>query len=93
MKMTNVSGTADLKCACESWLKHWEIFSGQTTSFCQEISCLNKDLVGAHVKVFGETTVHIYPLCNAHNQSTKELTVSDAYKPVLANPKLTCEKR
>ena len=92
--VTGMCVTSDKTCNCGSWLKHWEKFSGQTTGFCQVNNCLNKDLVGAHVKYANgiDNNTIIYPICNAHNQSTEIMDVSDSYKLVSANKKETCEK-
>jgi hypothetical protein len=94
MKIKNINGTSQTTCACGSWLKHWENFSGQTTSYCPVDKCVNKDLVGAHVQKANSSDErwYIYPLCAAHNQSKGELQVSDYYKLVSANKKETCEK-
>jgi hypothetical protein len=96
MKIKNINGTSQTTCACGSWLKHWEKFSGQSTAYCQVSSpnCMNKDLVGAHVQKSDSSDEkwYIYPLCSAHNQSTGVLEVSDSYKLVSANKKETCEK-
>ena len=94
MKIKNISGTSQNKCTCGSWLKHWEKFSGQSTTYCPAKSCLKKDLVGAHVQKVdsSDNKWYIYPLCTTHNQSTGELEVSDSYKLVSANKKETCEK-
>jgi hypothetical protein len=94
MKIKNINGTSQAKCACGSRLKHWEKFSGQTVAFCPVKDCLMKDLVGAHVQKANSSDDkwYIYPLCSAHNQATGELEVSDSYKLVSANKKETCEK-
>lgn len=95
MKLKNINGTSQTTCSCGSWLKHWEKFSGQAIAYCPVEGCLKKDLVGAHVqKAYGsDNNWYIYPLCNAHNQSTGELEVSDTYKLVSANKQETCEKK
>jgi hypothetical protein len=94
MKIKNINGTSQTKCACGSWLKHWENFSSQKVTFCPATECLNKDLVGAHVQKAdsSDSKWYIYPLCSAHNQWTGILEVSDSYKLVSANKKETCEK-
>ncbi len=94
MKIKNINGTSDTTCSCGSWLKHWEKFSKQTVTYCPVSTCYNKDIVGAHVqKATGyDNKWYIYPLCNAHNQSTSELEVPDSYTLVPANKKETCEK-
>ncbi len=94
MKLKNINGTSDNKCACGSWIKHWEKFSGQSTCYCQAKGCLNVDVVGAHVQKANSSddNWYIYPLCNAHNKHTGELEVSSTYKLVSANKQKTCEK-
>jgi hypothetical protein len=94
VKIKNINGTSQTTCACGSWLKHWQKFSGQTGTYCPATTCENKDLVGAHVQKANspDNKWYIYPLCSAHNQSTGELEVADYYKLVSANKKETCEK-
>jgi hypothetical protein len=92
MIVTNVAGTSQLDCCCGSWLKHWEKLSGQTTTYCVQKICLNKDLVGAHVQKAGDSAWYIIPLCSAHNQSTSKLDVMDSTAFVSANKRETCEK-
>src|SRR5260370_3278584 len=92
MLMTNVVGASSAACSCESWLAHWEKYSGQTVTYCPVVSCYNKDLCGAHVRKSGDLTVYIYPLCNAHNKSTESLEVSDSYTLVSSSKSQTCEK-
>jgi hypothetical protein len=94
MKIKNINRTSQTTCACGSWLKHWEKFSGQSITYCPEINCMNKDLLGAHVQkaVSSDTNWYIFPLCGAHNKSTGVLDVSDTYILVSANKKETCEK-
>lgn len=79
-------------CACGSWLKHWEKFSGQSTLFCPVKGCLNRDLAGAHVQMAGgyDHNWYIYPLCKTHNKSTEDLEVSANFALVPADPRLTC---
>ena len=94
MKIKNINGMSGTTCSCGSWLKHWENFSGRTTIFCQATACTKRDVVGAHVQQANgsDNEWYIYPLCNAHNQHTGELAVSDSYELVSANKKETCEK-
>ena len=93
MILTNINGTSQLTCSCGSWLRHWEIFSGQTTEFCQALGCNRKDVLGAHVQLAGGNDKwYIYPLCNLHNQHDGLLWVSDAYRLVSANTRETCER-
>jgi hypothetical protein len=94
MFITNINGTSQLTCGCGSWLKHWETYSGQTVAYCPVVGCYNKDLVGAHVQKaydYIDRNWYIYPLCNAHNQSSGVISVPDTYKLVSANKSETCE--
>jgi len=94
MKIRNINGTSDSACACGSWLQHWKKFSGQKTTFCLAVGCMEKDLAGAHVQKADarDDGWYIYPLCNFHNQRSKELKVSDGYKLVPADKAAACEK-
>ena len=93
MWIRNINGTSDTACSCGSWLAHWQKFSRQTTEYCQQKQCTNKDVLGAHVqKGAGSTDQkwYIYPLCTAHNKHVGELEVSDSYMLVSANKRETC---
>jgi len=93
-KVKNINGTSQNICSCGSWLQHWGNFSNQTTKYCIEKSCINKDLVGAHIQKANSTDQNWYiiPLCKTHNASTEEIEISDSYKLVSANKNLSCEK-
>ncbi len=94
MKITNINGTSQRACACGSWLKHWEKFSGQKAAYCPATACFKSDLVGAHVQKANsfDDKWYIYPLCNAHNQRPGTLDVSDSFKLVSADENETCHK-
>lgn len=95
MKITNVIGTAGETCSCDSWLDHWEKFSGRTASVCGVITCSNNnDLVGAHVMKVGgyDFATYIYPLCSACNQARGVLDAWDGYPLVSADKSQTCEQ-
>lgn len=93
-KVKNINGTSDNNCKCGSWLQHWKNFSGHPVTWCVEKSCIEKDLVGAHVQKADSTdnNWYIIPLCKSHNKSTGTLEISDSCKLVSANKKETCEK-
>lgn len=40
MEVKNIISTSDNTCKCDSWLAHWEEFSGDTASFCKVETCL-----------------------------------------------------
>ena len=92
MRIKNINGTSQSTCSCGSWLNHWERFSGQSVTYCPASGCLQTDLVGAHVQKdnSSDDKWYIYPLCNAHNQSTGVIDASDTYKLVSANKRETC---
>ncbi len=96
MKVTNINGTIDSTCKCDSWLEHWKKFGGlPVRSYCPESRCTNKPEVGAHVQKDSTTdkSWYIIPLCKEHNGKTGEsLTVSDSIKLVSANVSETCGK-
>lgn len=91
MKVKNKEGTKDLKCYCASWLAHWERFSGQIATYCKEVNCWSRDLVGSHViKVdSNDQKTYIVPLCKAHNKSTEEIEIGTTTL-VSANVQETC---
>lgn len=93
-KVKNRNGTSDTKCKCGSLLDHWKKFSNTTVTYCSEKACTGKELLGAHVQKADSSDQkwYIIPLCNTHNQSTKELEVVDSTVFVSANKKETCEK-
>lgn len=94
-RVKNINGTSDNKCSCNSWLDHWKKFSGQSSEYCSEKSCLTKtDLIGAHVQKANSTdnSWYIIPFCKTHNASKTELEIMDSRVLVSANKKETCEK-
>lgn len=94
MKLKNVTGTSNKTCACDSWLEHWEKFSGQKAGSCGVLTCNSKASVGAHVrKVDGyDYSTYIYPLCDSCNQDSGELNAWDGYRLVSADPQQTCKR-
>jgi hypothetical protein len=98
MKVTNINGTSDNTCKCDSWLAHWEKFNptGQSLSlYCSEESCRNKPEVGAHVQKDSSTDKrwYIVPLCSTHNAKTGEsLEIRDSISLASANVSETCGK-
>jgi hypothetical protein len=94
MRVKNVPGPLQDACACGSWLRHWERFSGQRTSYCAEITCYNRDLDGAFVRPAAgfDPSSYVLPLCTAHRGFSGELTVSDNFVLVSADPAETCGK-
>ena len=95
MRIRNINGTSQNTCSCGSWLVHWETFSGKSApTYCPERTCVNKDLVGAHVQKAdrsGSKKWYIIPLCNAHNQSSDDLEILPGYSLVSANKAETCD--
>lgn len=92
MKLTNATGTSGLTCPCDSWLSHWERYTGRRASMCMEVRCTNRDLVGAHVyrtDNYG-AGLQICPLCNAHNQSPYQVEVPDDTPLAPANRRDNC---
>lgn len=93
MKIKNVNGTSDKDCKCGTWIDHWKNFSHKSLpTTCPEVSCSDKDLVGAHVQLADSTNEkwHIIPLCKKHNgEKGKTLTVIDTAL-VPANKAETC---
>lgn len=91
MWIKNINGTSQTTCNCGSWLKHWERFSGKRASYCSEIQCMGRNLVGAHVqKAYSEDKKwYIVPLCQTHNMAKGALNVGNT-EFVFANKSETC---
>lgn len=94
MKVRNINGTSDNTCKCDSWLAHWEKFSGKKAYMCSAYGCTKTSLVGAHVQKDGllDRSWYIIPLCQAHNKQAPELIVSDNTQLISANVSETCGK-
>lgn len=96
MKVTNINGTSDNNCKCESWLEHWKNHGGGTVpKFCPEKSCILPPAVGAHVQKDSgsDNSWYIIPLCSKHNRMKGEsLDVSDYTTLVSASVSQTCGK-
>jgi len=56
MKIKNINGTSQTTCACGSWLKHWEKFSGQTVTYCPATGALLSRKVSPFEGQFGTCT-------------------------------------
>jgi hypothetical protein len=94
MKITNCTGTGDRGCSCGSWLDHWKKFSKQAVpTYCPAKDCYNKELLGAHVTIEGQSGQWILPLCGDCNKKTGAFEYGDSYTPVSANKSETCEKK
>lgn len=96
MRVKNINGTADNTCRCDSWLNHWEKFSGQSIpKICPETNCPEVPQIGAHVQKDSNTdrNWYIVPLCQAHNNKKGEsLYITDDVRLVSGNVSETCAK-
>lgn len=98
MKVTNINGTSDNTCKCDSWLEHWEKFNSagqKIPKYCPTKTCLNKPEVGAHVQKDSITdeSWYIIPFCSICNaQTDKSLEVIDSISLASANVSETCGK-
>ena len=94
MKVKIIQGARQTTCACGSWLRHWEKFSGHTATYCPVEGCWNKDLVGASVQKADDPdeSCYIVAMCYGHSVSMDVHIVSDAYTLVSADKKKTCER-
>lgn len=94
MKVSNINGTSNNSCNCDSWLNHWEKYSDQSIpTFCSENNCTNNPEVGAHVQSeeTHDNNWYIIPLCKLHNNKQGgEIEINDAVKLVSANVSNTC---
>ena len=78
-------------CQCESWLKHWETFSGQRAGYCTAVGCEGKPEIGAVVHKEGEPgTTFVVPLCQACIAKDEALEIISGVRLVPANGHDTC---
>ena len=77
MLVKNLKGASKSNCFCNSWLKHWEKFSGEIANFCCVVTCIKKAEAGAHVINVNstDTKTFIAPFCIKHNQSDLDLEI------------------
>ena len=77
--VTNLPNTGDEKCGCDSWIRHWERFTGREARRCVAKGCLKAAENGAHVKVVGykDDSPYIVPLCDEHNQDKGQFELID----------------
>ena len=71
-KVVNVSHTSNnpLPSGFVSWRKVWTYYSRkQWPYYCPVPNCYERAEVGAHVRIYGDTSgaVYIVPLCYSHN--------------------------
>ena len=89
VKNVNGSGRYSSPSGYTSWLDYWKKQTGQNPTYCSRKSCLNKDLVGAHVQKAYSTdnSWYIVPLCNSCNQksSADVFEVTATLVPVPSN--------
>ena len=95
MKVINKEGTADNKCTCGSWIKHWEKFNTIETDYCAVKGCIKKDRDGAHVRIADgeDESWYITPLCSDHHKPNLEVDIVAKSYLVSANKSLTCDKK
>lgn len=97
-KITNINGTSEntTQCKCGSWINHWKKYNGgqSVPTYCPETSCLEKELIGAHVQKANSTDKdwYIVPLCQKHNKSKEDLVITDSVNLAPANKSKTCDK-
>jgi hypothetical protein len=70
-----------------SWLEYWKAQTKEDPIYCSEVTCRNKDLIGAHVTKTRSTDKrwYIVPLCSSCNQRKDEFNVSAKLVPVPSN--------
>lgn len=92
-KVINVNGISDNVCKCGNWYAHWRKFSGYGKIFCSESSCIENNIVGAHVQKVNSINGkwYIVPLCPTHNRINGSLDIGSTTL-ISADKSLTCEK-
>ncbi len=93
-KVKIFNGTSDNSCKCDSWLNHWEKFSGLKADLCSEINCVKMEVVGTHVIKLNsdDRKCYIIPLCKEHSHLFQEIKIDNSVELVSANTNKTCAK-
>jgi len=91
----NINGTSKNQCNCNSWLEHWENFTGLIAGDCSVRGCTNEATVGAHVLITDGRTPNkwwIVPMCHEHNHYTNydEMILNKTVVLAPANVSETC---
>lgn len=95
IEVKNKKVFSKIACPCNSFLCHWENYTGIKATVCNAFGCTNKkDLVGAHViKCHGNSnsSQYIIPLCNScnstHNSDCFSLNTNAILAPVINKSK------
>lgn len=89
----NKNGTADRRCICGTWKKHWIKFSGKKwPDKCMVKGCDAPATLGAHITKVGERKEYIIPACEGCNQSSEAFQLKQEDCLVSANQSETCGK-
>ncbi len=69
----NIPGTGDdiPPSPYSTWLAYWESKTYQYGRFCSNFLCFKKATLGGHVKIVGDNTPYIIPLCDSCNKLKK----------------------
>jgi len=93
LRVINVGDKSECACKCGSWLRHWERFTRlDKPSYCPINHCMERGLVGAHVKKAesSDDQQYVVPLCREHSKATGILTLPDWCDLAPANVEKTC---
>jgi hypothetical protein len=93
LNIKNIQGPGDKGCKCDTWLDHWDQFSGQSPIYCPVAECMNHVEIGARVQKDSPTDKgwYIVPLCRKHYAMQGEtLRVNDSLMLVSAKVSETC---
>jgi hypothetical protein len=74
MKVRNLNGTSQLKCASGTWLAHWEDVCGQNAFLCSTKDCIETPSAGGLVQrdALIDRTWYVIPLCDECNKRTRQ---------------------
>jgi hypothetical protein len=91
MRVRNLAGTGDKKCACSSWLAHWENGAGRKAALCAATDCTRRAVLGGHVQQVNtyDRSHYIVPLCDPCNKRSDDFDVREPL--ISANVAATCK--
>lgn len=99
MRVINVPHAANQTCPCGSWKDHWRRFNpdklaARLQDTCATVGCAGAFEQGGHVRMAGDMTVYIVPLCaSCHSpENTGPYFIHDPIAMVPADPRTTCSR-
>lgn len=99
MRVINVPNTENQQCSCGSWKDHWRKFNPNKLAAmlqenCAVVGCAGMFEHGGRVRMAGDTTIYIVPLCAScgSSENTAPYLIYEHVSMVPADPRATCNR-